>query len=244
MKLISSRKIGNKMSRYIFLFFAALFSSQSMALAVSSLFEVADKDTHIADIQVENNDKTDMFINMEMSKVHYVDGKKVIDKLSRDNLVDWAFSVSPSQLILKPGERKTIRMMNHCEDKCDFEEDQIYAVDITPVPYYEGKKSAVAVAFGYRTYFLDPVKTEHVKLDYDLKRTGKGTFKFKNRSNTMLNAVINTCTREYSSDCIFEHRLLPNAEREFSFPKGSDDGSKQTFSVINANEEINEQVTL
>ncbi len=184
MKPIPLQKIGNKMSRYLFLCFTAFFSCQSMALAVSSLFEVADKDTHIADIQLENNDKTDMFINMEMLKVRYVDGKKVIDKLSRDNLKDWAFSVSPSQVILKPGERKTIRMMNHCEDNCEFEEDQIYAVDITPVPYYEGKKSAVAVAFGYRTYFLDPVKPEHVKLDYELKRTGKGTFEFKNRSNT------------------------------------------------------------
>ncbi len=67
---------------------------------------------------------------------------------------------------------------------------------------------------------------------------------FKNNSNTMLNAVLNTCTREYKNDCIFEHRLLPNSEKEFSFPKGSDDGSKQSFSIINANEEINEKVTL
>lgn len=215
-----------------------------MAIAVSSLFEVADSETHIADIQVENNDQQDMFINMELLKVHYVDGKKVVEKLSRENLDDWTFSVSPSQMILKPGERKTIRMMNHCLENCNFSEDQIYAVDITPVPYYEGEKSAVAVAFGYRTYFLDPIDIEHVNLNYELKRTGKGTFIFKNRSNTMLNAVLNTCKRKYSANCIFEHRLLPNSEREFSFPNGSDDGSKQTFSVINGNEEINEQVTL
>lgn len=244
MKTISSLKIGNVMFKYVFCFLAVLFSCQSMAVAVSSLFEVADKDTHLADIKVENNDSQDMFINMEMLKVRYVDGKKVIEKLSRENLKDWAFSVSPSQMILKPGERKTVRMMNRCKDDCDFKEDQVYAVDITPVPYYEGKKSAVAVAFGYRTYFLDPVKVDNVKLDYNLTRIGKGKFLFKNHSNTMLNAVLNTCTREYSSNCIFEHRLLPNAEREFPIPKGSDDGRKLTFSIINANEEINEQVTL
>ncbi|PTQ19750.1 pilus assembly protein [Vibrio sp. 10N.286.46.E10] len=237
-------KIGKAMYKYIFFLFTVFFSCQSMAVAVSSLFEIADKDTHIADIKVENNDKQDMFINMEMLKVRYVDGKKVIEKLDRKNFDDWTFSVSPSQVILEPGERKTIRMMNHCEDACDFKEDQVYAVDITPVPYYEGKKSAVAVAFGYRTYFLDPVNTDNVELDYDLKRIDKDTFVFTNRSNTMLNAVLNTCKREYSSNCIFEHRLLPNSTREFTFPKGSDDGSKQTFSVINANEEINEQVIL
>ncbi len=137
--MTSLLKIGNVMFKYIIYTLAAFYSCQSMAIAVSSLFEVADKDTHIADIKVENNDKQDMFINMEMLKVRYVDGKKVVEKLNRENLTNWDFSVSPSQMILKPGERKTVRMMNHCKDKCDFKEDQVYALDITPVPYYEGK---------------------------------------------------------------------------------------------------------
>lgn len=215
-----------------------------MAIAVSSLFEVADKDTHISEIQIENNDNQDMFVNMEMLKVHYSNGEKIVEKLNKNNIADWTFSVSPSQMILKPGERKSIRMMNHCEDACEFKEDQIYAVDITPVPYSDGKATVVAVAFGYRTYFLDPVALDKIKLDYDLKRISKDKFSFENRSNTMLNAVLNICTRDYSSDCIIEHRLLPNSKREFSLPKGHDDGSKQTFSVINANEEVNEQVNL
>lgn len=232
------------MFKYLIFMISIFFSCQSLAVAVSSLFEVADKDNHVADIQVENNDKRDMFINMEMVRVHYVDGKKIVEQLNQNNLKDWTFSVSPSQIILKPGERKTIRMMNRCGDNCDFKEDQVYAVDITPVPYIDGKKSAVSVAFGYRTYFLDPVRLENTKIDYDLKRISNDKFVFENNSNTMLNAVLNKCTRDYKSNCIFEHRLLPNSKKEFSLPKGSDDGSKQTFSVINANEEVNEQVTL
>ncbi|MFM2586634.1 fimbrial biogenesis chaperone [Vibrio campbellii] len=233
------------MYKKTFFLLAILFSEQSMAVAVSSLFEVADKGTHVADIQIANDDNQDMFINMEMVRVHYSnDGKKIVEQLNKSNVNDWTFSVSPSQMILKPGERKSVRMFNRCKDACNFTKDQIYAVDITPVPYSEGKKTAVAVAFGYRTYFLDPVKLENVKIDYDLKRISKNKFSFENNSNTMLNAVLNTCTRDYTSDCIIEHRLLPNSKHEYFFPKGHDDGSKQTFSIINANEEVNEQVTL
>ncbi|WP_409581037.1 fimbrial biogenesis chaperone [Vibrio owensii] len=232
------------MFKKIIFLIAILFSEQSMAIAVSSLFEVADQKTHTAEIQIQNNDNRDMFVNMSMLKVHYDNGKKIVEKLNKNNVKDWTFSVSPAQIILKPGERKNIRMMNHCKGKCEFDEDQIYAVDITPVPYNEGEKTAVAVAFGYRTYFLDPVALDKTKIDYVLKRVSKNKFSFENRSNTMLNAVLNTCTKDYTANCIIEHRLLPNAKREYSFPKGHDDGSKQTFSVINANEEVNEKVTL
>lgn len=227
----------------VFIGLTALFSTQSHALAVSSLFEVADQDTHMAEVEVINNDKQDMFINVEMSKVKYVDGKKTYEKLNKDNVISWDFNVSPSQLILKPGEKKKLRMKIKCEDGCDFHEDQVYAIDIKPVPYYQGKKSAVAVAFGYRVYFLDPVSKKNIKLKYKLKKKDNEHFIFENNSNTMLNAVINTCEREFVSNCIFEHRLLPNSKRVYSFPKSVKDGNA-TFNVINANEEINEKVAL
>ena len=219
-----------------------MFSYHSQAIAISSLFEVADVKTHIADVQVINNDGKDMFINLEMSKVRYVDGKKIVEKLNKDNVADWKFRVSPSQMILKPGERKIIRMFNDCDEDCEFSEDQVYAVSVTPVPYSEGEKSSVAVAFGYKVYFIDPATEPRV--DYDLKRVSKDKISFENRSNTMLNAVLNLCTRDFSSDCIYEYRLLPNAKREFRLPLGSQEQSRLEFSVINANEVIHETVTL
>lgn len=219
-----------------------IFSCQSQAIAISSLFEVADVNTHLADIQVINNDGKDMFINLEMSKVRYIDGKKVEEKLNKDNVGDWTFRVSPSQMILKPGERKTIRMLNDCDEDCEFSEDQVYAVSVTPVPYSEGRKSAVAVAFGYKVYFIDPAS--EVIIDYDLKRISKNKISFENRSNTMLNAVLNLCTKGFNSDCIYEYRLLPNSKREFKLPLKSQEQSTLKFSVINANEVVHERVTL
>lgn len=220
-----------------------VFSYQSQAIAISSLFEVADAETHLADVQIINNDGRDMFINLEMSKVRYVDGKKVVEKLNKENVNDWNFRVSPSQLILKPGERRTVRMSNDCKkDECAFTEDQVYALDVTPVPYSEGEKQVIAMAFGYRVYFLDPV-TEP-KIDYNLKRVSENKFYFENNSNTMLNAVLNLCTRDFTSECIYQYRLLPNSARELTLPTKVADKTQLEFNIINANEEVNETVTL
>ncbi|MFH0257971.1 pilus assembly protein [Vibrio rumoiensis] len=220
-----------------------LFSVNANAIAVSSLFEAADPDTHSAEIVIENNDGKDMFINLEMAKVEYVDGKKVVTKLSKDNLQDWTFSISPSQLVLSPGEKKTIRMINKClPDKCEYNSDQVYAVDITPVPYSEGKVSSVAVAFGYRVYFMDPAKKPN--LNYSIKRLNDNKFKFSNHSNTMLNAVLNVCSKEFSSDCIYQYKLLSGATKEFKLPEKVRNKAHIKFNVINANEEVNEEVSI
>ncbi|OCH48155.1 pilus assembly protein [Aliivibrio fischeri] len=224
--------------------FIIFFTSfQSHAIAVSSLFESADPDTHSADVIIANNDGKDMFINLEMAKVEYIDGKKVVTKVSRESLKDWTFSISPSQLILKDGEKKAIRLHNNCEKyNCKLDKDQVYAVDVTPVPYTDGKISAVAVSFGYRVYFMDPATD--VKLKYDIKRVNDKEFKFSNQSNTMLNAVINTCSKNFSDDCIYQYKLLSGSEKTFSLPEEVINKSSIILNIINSNEVINEQVSI
>ncbi|HIF9433666.1 TPA: pilus assembly protein [Photobacterium damselae] len=222
---------------------SSLFSSTVNAIAVSSLFEAADAKTHSADVIIENNDGKDMFVNIEMAKVEYINGKKVVTKVDRKNLKDWTFSVSPMQLVLKPKERKTIRMHNKCTDKeCDLKKDKVFAVDITPVPYVDGKKTAVAVAFGYRVYFMDPAK--EVNLKYNIKRIAKDKFSFSNKSNTMLRAVFNACTTEFNSNCIYDYRLLAGSAKTFDLPKELSAKSHLKLNIINANEEINESLSI
>ncbi|HIF9084883.1 TPA: pilus assembly protein [Photobacterium damselae] len=219
------------------------YSHCSNAIAISSLFEAADPKTHSADVIVENNDGKDMFINIEMAKVEYIDGKKVVTKVDRKNFKDWTFSVNPTQLVLKPNERRTIRLHNKCEDKkCNLKKDQVYAVDVTPVPYIDGKASAVAVAFGYRVYFMDPA-TE-VNLKYKIKRLSKDKIMFANNSNTMLRAIFNTCTTEYNSDCIYDYRVLSGSTKKFKLPKALINKKSIKVNIINANEEINESISI
>lgn len=216
-------------------------NSPVYAIAVSSLFEAADPTTGAAEVVIENNDGKDMFVNLSMVKVEYKNGQKIVTALDKDNFANWTFSVTPSQVILADGEKRTIRMRNRCDDKkCSLKHDEVYAVDITPVPYSDGKVSSVSVAFGYRVYFMDPAS--EVKLDYEIERIGEAKFRFNNKSNTMLNAVINTCNKEFSSSCIYQYKLMSGANRVFKLPKQLINKSAITIHVINANEEINHEV--
>ncbi|WCE32218.1 pilus assembly protein [Vibrio sp. SCSIO 43137] len=229
--------------RVLTLFITLFASFLSHAVAVSSLFEVAN-DRHFADFSIANNDGKDMFINLEIAKVNYENGKKVVTKVNKDNLASWTFSVNPSQIILKDGETRTIRMRNDCAmQSCRFSEDQVYVVDVNPYPYVkDSESSAVSVAFGYRIYFMDPAS--EVDLNYQLTRINKREFKFSNNSNTMLNAVLNTCKKGFSSDCIYQYKLLAGAEKTFKLPAEYAEKETITFRVINANESINEQVSI
>ncbi|WP_394126320.1 pilus assembly protein [Vibrio hepatarius] len=218
-----------------------IFSPLANSIAVSSLLEAADPDTRSAEITIANNDGKDMFVNFQMSKVEYIDGKKVVTKVSKDNISDWTFSISPSQMILRPGEQRVLRMINNCyKHECNNEIDETYAVDITPVPYIDGKASSVSVAFGYRVYFIDPAS--NVKLDYKIYRKDKKNFQFTNNSNTMLNAVINYCKYDFKTECIYQNRLLPGSSKTFSLPPEAWEKKSIKANIINANEEINEQV--
>jgi len=229
--------------RILIILITSLASFFVHAVAVSSLFEVAN-DKHFADFSIANNDGKDMFINLEIAKVTYENGEKVVTKVNKDNLASWTFSVNPSQIILKEGETRTIRMRNDCaKQSCEFNEDQVYIVDVNPYPYVkEGEGSSVAVAFGYRIYFMDPASK--VKLDYQLTRVNEQEFKFSNNSNTMLNAVLNTCKKGFSSDCIYQYKLLAGAEKIFKLPAEYAEKETITFRVINANESINEKVSI
>ncbi|WP_050567227.1 fimbria/pilus periplasmic chaperone [Vibrio owensii] len=225
------------------LILASFYVSQANAVAVSSLFEVADEEGN-AEVRVLNNDGKDMFIKMTMSEVNYVDGEKVITPLNKDNVKDWNLTMTPPQLILKPNQKKTVKLHYSCSDesKCSTDRDKVYAIDMSPIPYSEGQKRSVAIAFGYRTYLLVPAKNP--KVDYKISREEGGKFYFENNSNTMLNVVVNTCKKEFSNDCIYQYRTLPGAQKTFSFPKSVKSDSSVEMSIINANETFHENINL
>ncbi|MGR5435712.1 pilus assembly protein [Vibrio owensii] len=227
------------------LFLALTLSNYANAVAVSSLFEVADDD-NLGEVKIYNNDGKDMFIRMKMSKIEYIDGEKVITPLNKDNVKDWRLTLTPPQLVLKPNQTKTVKFNYICNESkgedCRTDEDQIYAIDMSPVPYAEGQTRAVAIAFGYRTYFLIPAK--EIDISYEVSRINNEQFKFINNSNTMLTMVFNVCTKEFSSDCIFEYRTLPNSNKVYDLPKEMFDSKNIEGTVINANEEFRENISL
>ncbi|WP_341496478.1 pilus assembly protein [Photobacterium damselae subsp. damselae] len=220
--------------------FLLIMSSSVNAIAISSLFEVADRNGH-SSFELINNDEKDMYINLKMAKVDINNGKKELVKLDKNNLSSWEFTTTPSRTILRPGARKKIKLKYICKSDCEKNEDKLFFVDVAPVPYSESNKSSLAFAFGYRVYFLVPAKK--VVGSYSINRTKSG-FSFKNDSNTMLTAVLNTCSKDFNSDCIYQYRVLSKQNKSFTFPDNFGKKDKINFTVINANEEFSESYLL
>ncbi len=230
----------------IFIFMSISVSNYSYAIAVSSLFEVSDSNG-VGEVKVLNNDGKDMFIKMTMSEVEYVNGKKEVRPLSKDNLKDWKLLLTPPQIILKPEQQKTVKFHYLCDEKdnngeCITNKDHIYAIDMSPVPYSEGQQSSVAIAFGYRTYFLIPATK--MNISYDLTRKGNDKFEFNNKSNTMLTVVLNTCKTKFKNECIYQYRVLPGSKKEFPFPKDLIDMENIEGTIINANEKYHKKISI
>ncbi|HIF9184276.1 TPA: fimbria/pilus periplasmic chaperone [Photobacterium damselae] len=227
------------MNKFIFILLSVL-ASNAHAIAISSLFESANKNGD-ATFEIVNNDGKDMYISFKMAKVNINNGKKEVDKLNKDNLSLWEFTTTPSRTRLKPNERKKIKLKYTCKIDCDSNRDKLFYVDVAPAPYSESKKSSLAFAFGYRVFFLVPAKK--MIGTYKIARKKHGFF-FENSSNTMLTAVLNTCTKDFNSDCIYQYRVLPNNTKEFILPNDVKDKANINFTVINANEEFSENYLL
>ncbi len=207
------------LNKKLLICFSALFCFDLHAMAISSIYEVADPLTNMAKIDLFNNDGKTMYVNLSMSKVSYENNKKKVTPLSKSSLPDWKLSVTPSKIIMRADERKSFRMHYLCNSKCNLPFDEVYAVDVSPVPYNEfTNSSAVAMAFGFRVYFLIPATNPEINYKIKWKDKSKGVFSLENNSNTMTTAVLNVCTKEFSNDCIYQYRVLSGSKKEFTLP--------------------------
>ncbi|HIF9381063.1 TPA: pilus assembly protein [Photobacterium damselae] len=217
-------------------------------MAISSIYEVANPESKTAEVDLYNNDGKTMYVKLTMSKVSYKNKEKVITPLSKSSLPDWKLSVTPSKIIMRDGERKAFRMHYLCGANCNLESDEVYAVDVSPVPYNEFTQStSLAMAFGFRVYFLVPATNPKVKYNLKWIDKAKGIFSLENNSNTMLTAVLNVCTKEFSSDCIFQYRVLSGSKKEFTIPVDKvlhRTNGKIEMNMISPDEKYNEIILL
>lgn len=236
-----------KRMKIVFILLMTCFINQPIAnaLAVSNTFIVGEKNGS-GELQVINNDGKDMFVKFTMSKVVYENGNKKIIPLNEDTLENWNLTITPPQMVISDKERKSIALNYLCspsgKNECNKEEDQFYAIKISPTPYSESGNDSAAIAFGYNLYYMIPA--ENVDLVYSIKRQNNREFYFENSSNTMLTAVFNTCKTKYSNNCIYQYRLISGTKGTFKLPEEVIDQKDIDVTIINANQVIRKYVSI
>lgn len=121
------------------------------------------------DVEIRNPDKEPMYIKVEILEVHNP-GMKNEERKVVTNPKAAKFLVTPSKLVIPPGGRKSVRMLNIGQLPVD--KDKVFRINLTPVtPDVEAKQMAIKVVVGYQLLVL--IQPNTPKADIQATRVGK-----------------------------------------------------------------------
>lgn len=121
------------------------------------------------DVEIRNPDKEPMYIKVEILEV-LNPGMENEQRKVVTNPKAAKFLVTPSKLVIPPGGRKSVRMLNI--GKLPSDKDKVFRINLTPVtPDVEAKQMAIKVVVGYQLLVL--IQPDAPQADIQATRTGK-----------------------------------------------------------------------
>jgi P pilus assembly chaperone PapD len=194
--------------RFLLLFFSLLFigclNTASANIVLNKIIVNFDAGgSSREDVEVWNNSNTEtMYVSSTVYKVNNPENEKM-EKIEQTDLLTSDLIVSPSKIILKPNERKIMRLITRTTAK---DKDIVYRVKIAPSAgeldvsdVEKGKKAAgVKILIGYEMLiFMRPPQPHD---DLKVTRSGKmATFTNAGNSNVDLREV--TVCNDDKTEC-------------------------------------------
>ena len=181
-----------KLSKIFMALLLIAVSSATSAFEVSPMSATinADKGKKEMKFSIDNNSD-------ELTAIEITTAKRVIDDLGKETLVDSEdFYIYPPQLILKPLEKRTIKVKWIGENKPHIEEAYRIIVEQLPIELEEKSTSGITLLFKYETaLYLDPGNTEaDINIDH---------FSLQNEDLTIV--INNTGTKHQALN---DHQLI------------------------------------
>lgn len=161
-------------------------SSSALASMVidRSILYFDDKSPNRQDVEVSNPDNEILYVKVEVLEV-INPGTDNEQRILVKNPKKSQFIVTPNKLVIKPGKKKTVRLLNL--DKAP-QKDRIFRINLKPVtPPLAPTETGVKVIVGYQ--LLAIVQPPQAKPDLTVNRTGQTiTFSNKGLTNVLLRA--------------------------------------------------------
>lgn len=130
------------------------------------------------DVEIRNPDGEPLYIKVEIIEV-LNPGSPEEERRTVTNPKEAKFLVTPSKLVIPPGGRKSVRLLNLGKGNT---EDRVFRVNLTPVtPELESDQMAIKVVVGYQLLVL--IQPNDPKPDLKVTREGK-KLKIHNAGNT------------------------------------------------------------
>lgn len=197
----------------------SLFSVQANAFKVEKMVIISD-DGGNGIITLYNDQPHPIFISSAVEEIKIEDGT-VIDKTKydRNNLSDWKISLTHPKLILKPGESKDVGIRSLCHNTtCDDSRDLMFMLPFSPSKYRAPgeKQEGVEINYGFSPVYIIP--TTNPTFDFNLINEGDKLV-VNNKSNTMINVFVNSCTLTNSVQCKQKYIIVAGRDKSFALPK-------------------------
>ncbi len=221
-------------------FVLAMFSSNSMSFTIDSMVKIADESAGGSFVLTSTLTEPE-YIMGEISQINVVEGNIEKFKFTKNNLPLWDLTITPAKLVLNPGEKKRVAVVNLCHKNCSKqEEDKVYQIMFKPTVADENStQSKIGINFGYAPYFIIPAKNQNISYDYKLETDG---IKFSNNSNTLLHVQVDKCSATKSvRGCKKTYTFLAGREKTIPLNQTDIDLNKIKLKVASHNYDYNKE---
>ncbi|WP_413282543.1 hypothetical protein [Vibrio sp. MA40-2] len=205
--------------KYLYSTLLFIIAAPVHALKIDSMLTTADEYGNGV-FTLTNELNTTSFITSEIDKIDIVDGEIVKTAYNKDNLNDWEITVTHPKLILESERVKQVGIRSLCGNQCNFEQDKVYQITFSPVPYVEDPEKqdapVLAINFGYSPLFVIPAKES--KVAYDMTYKGDKIL-VKNTGNTYIRFMVSKCTAKLNVKCQSSYTSLSGRIKEFTVPE-------------------------
>lgn len=149
-----------------------------------SIIYFDDKSPNRQDVEVSNPDKDILYVKIEVLEV-VNPGTDSEQRILVKNPKKSQFIVTPNKLVVKPGKKKTVRLLNLNKAP---QKDRVFRINLKPVtPPLATTETGVKVVVGYQ--LLAIVQPPQAKPELSVNRSGQTlTFTNKGRTNVLLRA--------------------------------------------------------
>lgn len=149
----------------------------SMSIDRSIIFFSADQEQR-QDVVVSNPDKENLYIEVEVLQV-LNPGMDNEERVVVKNPKQAGFIVTPSKMVIAPGKKKLVRMLNLTKNP---QTDSVFRINLKPItPPLAEKQTGVKVVVGYQ--LLAIVQPKNAAPNLQVKRENNKLF-FTNTGNT------------------------------------------------------------
>ncbi|EMB9236011.1 hypothetical protein U9608_003575 [Vibrio alginolyticus] len=193
------------------------YSTPSLALKIDTMLLIADEQGNGV-YTLTNELAETSFISGEITKLETTeDGKLKRIPYTESNLDDWDITLTHPKVILESDKVKQVGVRDLCGNDCKTEQDRVYQIIFSPVPYNpEEKETSVNINFGYAPLFIIPAPEP--KISYEMKNLGDRIL-VENTGNSFIRFAIDGCTDEVKTQCQASFTSLAGRTRTFDIPE-------------------------